>query len=559
MALVAMTTTAASTMGRFDGPPLDDVSMAIQIQQFFDEWHYRALHSGVANDLDRSDIVAKAIELFECHGMPVAPEEKARLCEMDDEDLLVEWLVSRMPLELRRTFEQFALQLQVVVSTATRVRHALEEDFVEDLVRIFEDKDSGLGQDVLKQVVVEAGAEARELNELNGCWKEGTCQRISTLSNAAGNAEYAQEQLELVSEELNRFGGEQRGKSKKVLLNLADHNEEKLKAKVVRAWLAQTIQNRQEGVIRREFQDRLDETNRQLIAARTQQLVNVRAVMGRKTESGRNAILGEIFSLWRHNVEVDIRNREVAAEIEESQRKLHAMKNVHSDVARRTLMRLTDSDSREFLVFVFQAWSNETTMAREAQLHAEKLEAVKEGFAEYQLSRNPQTRSVLQRLCHGTEVGLLTSVMQRWRAFCAAEERAYSYQQAVEHEDQRFQHFALRQKIAAWHWSVSTNREEDLLFLQQIVDAWSTELQMIRVMEHYLGRANHKRAQLDAVQDMFKDFADQLEKGLGGHSPSRRRSKSALKDNPTSPHPSDLASLATGDPTSPCAAAIQDA
>jgi len=55
-----------------------------------------------------------------------SPEEEKRLYAMDEAQM-IESLVSRMPQQTKEQFEHFFLQLQLIVSTATRIRTALEE------------------------------------------------------------------------------------------------------------------------------------------------------------------------------------------------------------------------------------------------------------------------------------------------------------------------------------------------------------------------------------------------------------------------------------------------
>merc|ERR1711985_209850 len=67
-----------------------------------------------------------AMKLMEQYGVVISPEEEEKLLKMD-EATVIDTLVGRMPQQTKEQFEHFFLQLQLIVSTATRVRTGLEE------------------------------------------------------------------------------------------------------------------------------------------------------------------------------------------------------------------------------------------------------------------------------------------------------------------------------------------------------------------------------------------------------------------------------------------------
>merc|ERR1740115_376599 len=123
--------------------------------------------------------------------MIVTPEEKIALVAMDDEAAMVADMVKHIPMNARKTFEHFVLQLQLVVSTTTQVRHALEEGIPEEVARCFEGGDTGPGQQILKQAIVEAGKQIHEAVEMHKSWKANTEARIVRLNVSQDEAEHA--------------------------------------------------------------------------------------------------------------------------------------------------------------------------------------------------------------------------------------------------------------------------------------------------------------------------------------------------------------------------------
>merc|ERR1719421_777494 len=78
---------------------------------------------------------------MEQYGVVLSPQERQRFSEMD-EATMINNLVGRMPQQTKEQFEHFFLQLQLVVSTATRVRTALEEGSPDQVEEILNNADS---------------------------------------------------------------------------------------------------------------------------------------------------------------------------------------------------------------------------------------------------------------------------------------------------------------------------------------------------------------------------------------------------------------------------------
>merc|ERR1719238_2553124 len=97
------------------------------------------------------------MKLMEQHGVHLSPEEEERLSGMS-EPQMIETLVTKMPQQSKEQFQHFFLQLQLIVSTATRVRQALEQGRSDLVEQAMDDADStGIAQYILKMCIVQAG------------------------------------------------------------------------------------------------------------------------------------------------------------------------------------------------------------------------------------------------------------------------------------------------------------------------------------------------------------------------------------------------------------------
>merc|ERR1719327_1226465 len=70
--------------------------------------------------------LSAALKLMETYGVKLPQEEQDRLAGLE-EGRQIEALVMRMPQQSIEQFQQFFLQLQLIVSTAAQVKKALED------------------------------------------------------------------------------------------------------------------------------------------------------------------------------------------------------------------------------------------------------------------------------------------------------------------------------------------------------------------------------------------------------------------------------------------------
>merc|ERR1712176_972238 len=105
-----------------------------------------------------------------------------------------------------------ALQLQLVMSAASRVRSTLDEGSGEDLARIMEEGDTGVNQQVLKETIIQAGKEVAEQREIHDSWEANMKTRLSRMTKGYQDAESARKQLDQINAELKTLGQDQNEK-----------------------------------------------------------------------------------------------------------------------------------------------------------------------------------------------------------------------------------------------------------------------------------------------------------------------------------------------------------
>merc|ERR1719512_579057 len=173
---------------------------------------------------------------------------------MMDEDEMIDATVRKMTPELQRNLEHFALQLQLIVSTATRVRGALELEDAAEVASIMDHGDAGITQHIMKRTVMEAGHEIVELKDISDGWSRDMGSRLNRLSTLAEEQERNRIELDKVNAEIAAFHGKQNEKAVKAVTGLAEQNNATLVKAAFGGWMNHYIRYKGEKHIHEKFQ-----------------------------------------------------------------------------------------------------------------------------------------------------------------------------------------------------------------------------------------------------------------------------------------------------------------
>merc|ERR1712224_439643 len=112
-----------------------------------------------------------------------------------------------------------------------------------------------------------------------------------------------------------------------------------------------------------------------------------------------------------------------------------------------------------------------------------------------------------------TNTGLLELTLSEWVKQHQREKHGIEFDNAGDVVN-KLGNLNTRFKSAAKGVTDRANKAEEENFMLTFFSAWANESRLSGVVKHYGGKMDAKKAQLDAVQGMFKQFAAQLEKGM---------------------------------------------
>merc|ERR1719265_2981900 len=451
-------------------------------------------------------------------------EEKQQLAEMDEDDM-VPILVQKMPMSVRKTFEHFALQMQLVVSTTTRARHALEEGSKEELTGVMDDGDAGITQQILKQCVVEASTQIGEVKELQNSWHKDTDSRVLRLARCADDAEAAKRQLAAVMGQLNSFGAEQAAKAKKVLVGMSATSEKGLLTTVVGTWTGWYHRYKQEQHIHDKFKKLISDAEDKLFAYKEKQLKNTKGVLMRNIASGDNALLQMIIQVWFKTMREERGDSETQQKMKEAQARLASYKKSQQENTKKVMARMSAGNDSTLLSLCWQSWIKFSADYKVNKEMEEAVRASERQLKEFMERKSEEAKGVLNRMSGSSDTGLMSMVFKAWLEGHLEDKRAKELEDLVNGSEAKMKSLNNRQKGAAKGVASRANKIEELNFMHSTMLAWLSEAKFERVWRHYSGKMDAKKSQLDAVQSMFKSFASQLEQGISSTPRSQRKSK----------------------------------
>jgi len=488
-------------------------NITLQIQMFLDEWQYAVIHSGVASAWDREQVIEMALRLLETHGVPFAQGETAQMCLLE-ESVLCQQIEERMSKQCRDTFEHFALQLQLIVSTATRVRRGLEDNS-EEATSAFDTEDvSGIAMQIMKQSIVEAGFEAAELRKRHDSWGKSTDARLQRLALCAEESQYAAQQLAVIESQMSQFGGNQNSKSKKVLMGVAANQDKALKQSVFASWNGYFIKFKSEKAIHDKFKTQIENAERKLLEYRQHQLNNVRNVLMRKASEGDEGLMCLIIEAWKKDMEESKSEGTNAAMLKQAQAKLAGYKSSQADNTKKVMMRMNAGNDSSLVSLVWQNWCQFIAEYRKDKEFEDQVKHAERELQSFLQKKSEEARGVLDRMSSGSDAGLLKSILSNWIQFHIEDKKGREMEELVASGGAKLGSLNQKQRGAANGRVTRTNRQVELNTMAIIFDNWTLDLRVHEVMKYYQSKLDGKKHQLQTVQHMFQKFAQTLEKGI---------------------------------------------
>merc|ERR1719486_338369 len=121
-----------------------------------------------------------------------------------------------------------------------------------------------------------------------------------------------------------------------------------------------------------------------------------------------------------------------------------------------------------------------------------------------------------------SETGLLHMILSAWVDAVKEEKEGREMERLLAESNDKFKSLNLNQKENAKSVASKCHQQEEENILMFFFYAWSTESRIQHVIKVYEGKLSSKKGQLEAVQTMFRSFANQLEQGISNTPRSKK-------------------------------------
>jgi len=503
-------------------------SVSYMVRHFLEEKHYQTLHQTLSQSWNRLHSLSAAMKLMESYGVVLKPEEVDRLREMDEMQQ-INALVTKMPQQSNDQFQHFFLQLQLIVSTATRVRRALEDgraDLVEEALN--EAESTGIAPYILKMAVVQAGSEVANLKRDFSDWIKATDSKMSGLIRGQEDLMSAQKKLATAQTQLSTFTTGQNEKAKKLLMGFASGNTRVLLNGCLHGWADFTKHAKHEALIRAEYEDRIQAAEGRLIEYKSSQLNNVRGVLLKQAAAKDTELLQEVWNVLKDNFLEAKWAIENADKIKELEDKLAAIKAAQKDGNLKVMMRMSAGNDTNLMTVCWQGWLSFSAEYKRDREMEEQVKESEKRVADFLKGKSDSAKQLLSSVSAATDSGLIQSVMQAWIQLWQEQVQEREMAEILNGAHGKFASFGERNSKSAKSVMERARLHLESMMCIRVYTAWRLDMKTEKAVRAFGAKVDAKKNQLVHVQQMFRNFAQQLEASLKTSEDSSRE----LRDNP---------------------------
>jgi len=489
-------------------------SVKILASAFLEKSHYERIHQALAAKWDKLQSLSAAMKLMEEHGVVLTEAEVSKLSHMDEMQQ-INALVMKMPQQSNEQFQRFFLQLQLLVSAATRVRRALEEgrpDLVDEALADAES--SGISSYIVRMAIVQAGVEVKALKASYNAWVKDADARMGRLIRGQEDCMQAQKKLAAAQAQFQQFTTGQNEKAKKVLMSFAAGSSTGLLASCFNGWLSHVKAMKQEGAIYKEYEEAIERAEQRLVDYKATQMANVRGVMNKRAAANEAELLVLTVKGWREIVEdkkLDDESKQKLAALED---KLNATKSTLVANTKKVMARMGAGEDANLVAMVFKAFVTFHQDYQKNKIMEDQVKAAERQVQDFLKSKSDSAKKVLDGMSATTESGLVKTCIQAWIVLMEERRQENEMAELLEGANSKMATFGERNKKSARNVSERARLHAEAMVTQYCFGSWKLDTRMEMTVRKYHEQIDAKRKQLLNVQQMFRNFAQQLESGL---------------------------------------------
>lgn len=488
---------------------------------FLGEKQLKALNSKLSVRWGKLNSLSAALQLMQAHGVKLDAGEEEELSVMEEAQQ-ISTLVGKMPTQTNDEFQQFFLQLQLLVSTATSLRQALEDGHVEQVERCLEDAEAtGISQYILRVALVQAGTQLVSCHDGMKQFVHEADGKMGRLVRGQQDCTAAQKKLAVSQSQLMKKGRNMIGTLAPCILGFVRRGDRALLHMVFQGWLMTHQKDMLHNQLSQEYSARFAHLQDNMVRWKAKMSSGATTMMKGFVAEANGSVAQDIFAAWRNATLATKSERHLADEASSLQAKMSAMGAAQAASARGVLTGMMASMEGTLAEMCLHTWVAATRESKAGGVTQQAMSDFQGRTATLTEEKLGSVKFLLSTFMESLDEGAAISFFKAWTEVLReakmeaklAENLAAKASNVTAWTGRRKETSSCAMERAAMHM-------QEMLLLR-ILSSWRLHTRLERSMRAHQAMIDAKRQQLAGVQHMFRDFAGQLEKAAGGKDTSR--------------------------------------
>jgi hypothetical protein len=239
-------------------------------------------------------------------------------------------------------------------------------------------------------------------------------------------------------------------------------------------------------------------------------------MMRKKAENLESVLVNETWTAWKVEIYGNRRTAEDIANIAELEAKLSGVQKAQAENTKRVMARMTGDSNTALVSFCLQSW---LTFHKDYMKNKEMEDAVKaeeKRVQEFMKAHGDSAKSIMGNVAGASSTGLLSTCMTAWVKLYQETKLEAEMCEILNGADSKFSMFGDRSKEGGKNALDKAAYHRNMLEIIRCWGAWKADTKIMGVHRSYHNKVEAKRQQLLGVQQMFRNFASELETGLKG-------------------------------------------
>merc|ERR1719446_543274 len=236
----------------------------------------------------------------------------------------------------------------------------------------------------------------------------------------------------------------------------------------------------------------------------------------------QSSLVQEVFNYWRDDIMEAKQNAASAADVAAMEARLKACADQQAANAKKVLARCgaaTEQGLRDMCFHEWVAFHQDYMKNKELE---DAVKAEEKRIAEFMKTHSENAQGLLNNMHAATNTGLLHEVLTAWVEYWKEEKAVNEYAEFMNAQGGKLTAFGNRNKAGAKSVMERAHEHNLTMLYLKVWGAWRLDTKMEKMLKVHQGRIDGKRQQLIGVQQMFRNFAKQLESNIQSGADSNR-------------------------------------